>query len=99
MCDYDNMFPDGWLDERPSLSDVLSTANGSNSTVGNVSDYYSLQDLFNSYEEFGIEDSFFTYQEATTIVLICLYVPVFIIALFTNVIVILVVYRNSHVRR
>ena len=40
----------------------------------------------------------FTHQELTTIILICLYVPTFIVAFFGNLLVLLVVLPNKHMR-
>ena len=40
----------------------------------------------------------FTHQEGKTVALICLYVPIFIIAFFGNLLVLLVVIPNRHMR-
>ena len=40
----------------------------------------------------------FTYQDGKTVALICLYIPIFIIAFFGNLLVLLVVIPNRHMR-
>lgn len=53
-------------------------------------------DSMGTYEDF--RDSFFTYDSPQTIVLICIYVPVFLVALAGNVLVLLVVLMNRKMR-
>ena len=42
--------------------------------------------------------TFYTHQEGKTVALICLYVPIFIIAFFGNILVLMVVIPNRHMR-
>ena len=68
-----------------------------NFSQNNVHYNFSLDVVKNVLSEF--EPTWTTIHDPTTIVLVCLYVPVFLLAFFGNALVILVVIKNPHMRK
>ena len=80
--------------EENLLSPVYVLATGSN-TSGDVLEWDS--DVFNDVLE-DFRASLYTYGQPSTIVLLCFYVPIFLLALSGNVLVTLIIVGNKNMR-
>ena len=79
---------------HPGQSPVYVMSTGSN-TSGDVLEWDS--DVFNDVLE-DFRASLYTYGQPSTIVLLCFYVPIFLLALSGNVLVTLIIVGNKNMR-
>lgn len=60
-----------------------------------LNESYSYNSTYADYDAFDSQYSVFIDDSPGTIILICFYVPVFIMALLGNILILLVVFRNK----